>query len=172
MNNSETFKLTTPSEQEISMTRLFDAPRAKVFEALTKPELIKQWLLGPPGWSMPVCEIDLKVGGHYPWVWRSDKDGSEMGMGGVFREIVPPERFVATEKFDEAWYPGEALVTNSLIERDGKTTLALTIRYESQEARDTALKVDMQSGVATSYDRLERILAGQGTTETEKRAKA
>jgi len=172
MSNSETFKLTTPSEREISMTRVFDAPRARVFEALTKPELIKRWLLGPPGWSMPVCEMDLKVGGSYRWVWRSDKDGSEMGMGGVFREVKAPERFVATEKFDEAWYPGEAMVTNALDEKAGKTTLILTIRYESPEARDTALKVDMQSGVATSYDRLEEILASQGTPEAEKGAKA
>ena len=172
MSNSETFKLTLPSEREIAMTRVFDAPRAKVFEGLTKPDLIKRWLLGPPGWSMPVCEMDFKVGGHYRWVWRSDKDGSEMGMGGVFREIAPNERFVATEKFDEAWYPGEAVVTNALEEKDGKTTLTLSIRYESQEARDTALKVDMQSGVATSYDRLEEILASQQTRETEKGAKA
>ena len=167
MNNSETFKFTTSSDREISITRVLDAPRAKVFEALSKPELIKRWLLGPPGWSMPVCDMDFKEGGHYRWVWRSDKDGTEMGMGGVFREIVPPERFTATEKFDQAWYPGEAVVTNSLIERNGATELTLTIRYESQEARDIALKTDMQSGVGASYDRLEEILASQGTSQSE-----
>ena len=172
MKNSETLKVTTPSEREIAFTRKFDAPRTVIFDALTKPELIKRWLLGPPGWSMPVCEMDLRVGGPYRWVWRSDKDGSEMGMGGIFREIVPPERFVATEKFDQAWYPGEAVVTNALEEKDGRTTLTLTIRYESKEARDTALKTDMEKGVGASYDRLEQILESQKTPESEKRAKA
>ena len=171
MSNSETLKVNTPTERDIEIKRVFDAPRHLIFDALTKPELVKRWLLGPPGWSMPVCEIDLRVRGTYRWVWRKDSDGSEMGMGGVFREIVPPERFVATEKFDEAWYPGEALVTNALEEKDGRTTLTLTIRYESQEARDTALKTDMAKGVEASYDRLEKILAS-GTPETEKRAKA
>jgi uncharacterized protein YndB with AHSA1/START domain len=78
---------------------------------------------------------------------------------GVFREIVSPERFVATEKFDEPWYPGEALVTNTLVERDGKTTLTLTVRYESPEARDAVLKTPMAKGVAANYDRLAEMLA-------------
>ena len=171
MKNTE-IKVNTPTDREISITRDFDAPRARVFEALTKPEFITRWLLGPPGWTMPVCEMDLREGSAYRWVWRNEKDGSEMGMGGVFREIVPPERFVATEKFDEAWYPGEAVVTNALEERDGKTTLTLTIQYESKEARDTALKTDMQKGVGASYDRLDEILASQGSTETKQGAKA
>src|SRR3989454_4488921 len=99
-------QITTPSDREIAMTRVFDAPRSLVFDAFTKPELVKQWLLGPPGWSMPVCEIDLRVGGTYRYVWRH-ANGNEMGMGGVYREIVAPERIVATQKFDEPWYPGE-----------------------------------------------------------------
>ena len=111
----ETLKLTTPSDREIAMTRVFDAPRQLVFDAHTKPDLVRQWLLGPPGWSMPVCEIDLRVGGKYRYVWRHDRDGTEMGMGGVYREIVPPERIVNTEKFDEAWYPGEAVDTLVLV---------------------------------------------------------
>src|SRR5690348_490411 len=102
-------KVTMPSDREIAMTRVFDAPRTLVFDAHTKPELVKRWLLGPPGWTMPVCEIDLRVGGKYRWVWRSDSDGSTMGIGGVYREIVAHERLVATERFDEAWYPGEGL---------------------------------------------------------------
>ena len=142
------------------MTREFNAPRRLVFDALTKPELVKHWLLGPPGWSMPVCEIDLRVGGAYRFAWRS-ADGNEMGMRGVYREIVTPERFVATEKFDEPWYPGEALVTNSLAERDGKTTLTLTVRYESPEARDAVLKTPMAKGVAANYDRLAEMLESQ-----------
>jgi len=157
-------KVTTPTDREIAMTRVFDAPRRLVFEALTKPELVQRWLLGPDGWSMPVCEIDLKVGGAYRYVWRRDKDGSEMGMGGVFRDIVPPERLVATEKFDEAWYPGEALTTTVLVEEGGRTTLTTTVRYESREARDGVLKSGMETGVARSYDRLEEVLASMPTT--------
>src|SRR5207247_8670465 len=106
MKRAATLQLTTPSDREIAMTRVFDAPRKLVFDAHTKPELVKRWLLGPPGWSMPVCEIDLRVGGRFRYVWRRDNDGTQMGMGGVYREIVAPERIVNTEKFDEAWYPG------------------------------------------------------------------
>jgi uncharacterized protein YndB with AHSA1/START domain len=111
MQHPRTLRVTTPSEREIVMTRVFDAPRHLVFDAHTRPELLQRWLLGPPGWSMPVCEIDLRVGGKYRYVWRHDRDGTKMGMGGVYREIASPERVVSTERFDEAWYPGEGLGT-------------------------------------------------------------
>jgi len=103
MKNIEGLKLTTRGDRELLMTRDFDAPRRLVCDAFTKPELVKQWLLGPPGWTMPVCEIDLRVGGVYRYVWRRDSDGTKMGMGGVYREIAAPERLVSTEVFDEAW---------------------------------------------------------------------
>jgi len=152
-------KVTTPSDREIALTRVFDAPRTLVFDAHTKPDLVRQWLLGPPGWSMPVCEMDVRVGGTYRWVWRHDRDGTEMGMGGVYREIVKPERLVTTERFDEAWYPGEGLNTLVLVEQGGRTTLTQTMRYESREARDAVLKSGMEQGVAASYDRLADLLA-------------
>ena len=95
-----TMQVTTPSEREIAMTRVFDAPRSLVFDAWTKPELLKRWLGVRGGWSMVVCEVDLKVGGTYRFVWRKGLDGPEMGMGGVYREVVRPERLVATESFD------------------------------------------------------------------------
>jgi uncharacterized protein YndB with AHSA1/START domain len=154
-----TVKVSTPSDREIAITRVFDAPRKLVYDAHTKPELVKRWLLGPPGWSMPVCEIDLRVGGKYRWVWRQDTDGTEMGMGGVYREIRSPERLVATEKFDEAWYPGEGLNTLVLVEQGGRTTLTQTMRYESREARDAVLKSGMEKGLTASYDRLAELLA-------------
>ena len=157
MKNAGTLKLTTPTDCEISMTRVFDAPRRMVFDAFTKPELVKRWLLGPPGWTMPVCEIDLRVGGAYRYVWRH-ADGKEMGMGGIYREIVPQERLVCTELFDEAWYPGEALVTTILAEQGGRTTLTSTMLYVWQETRDAVLKSGMERGVAASYDRLEELL--------------
>jgi uncharacterized protein YndB with AHSA1/START domain len=159
MTNTGGLKVTARGDREIVMTRAFDAPRRLVFDAFTKPELVKRWLLGPAGWSMPVCEIDLKVGGTYRYVWRHDPDGKEMGMGGVYREIAVPERVVATEKFDSPWYGSEALTTIVLVEQAGKTTVTQTMLYESREARDSVLKSGMEKGVAASYDRLAELLA-------------
>jgi uncharacterized protein YndB with AHSA1/START domain len=162
----KSLKITTPSDREIAMIRVFDAPRALVFEAMTKPELVRRWLLGPDGWTMIVCEVDLKVGGRYRYVWRRrDATGEEMGMGGVHREIAPPERIVATEAFDQSWYPGEAQVTNVLTEHHGRTTLTATVLYESREARDVVLASPMESGVKASYDRLDAMLASLASTE-------
>lgn len=157
MPNPGNLQVTTPSDREIAMTRVFDAPRPLVFEALTTPDLVKRWLLGPPGWSMPHCEIDLKVGGVYRYVWRNDEKGKEFGTGGVFREIHPPERIVHTEQMDGA--PGEALNTTLLTARDGRTTLTLTMLFDSKESRDAALGSGMEKGVAISYDRLADLLA-------------
>jgi uncharacterized protein YndB with AHSA1/START domain len=162
MRDSGALKVAAQGEKEIVMTRAFDAPRRLVFDAFTKPELVKRWLLGPPGWSMPVCEIDLRVGGSYRYVWRKDADGTTMGMGGVYREIVAPERIVSTENFDQAWYPGEAVGALVLVEQGGRTTVTQTVRYESRDARDGVLKSGMASGVEASYDRLEEVLASQG----------
>ncbi len=170
MKNTGNLKLTTQGDREIVMTRAIDAPRRLVFGAFTKPELVKQWLLGPPGWSMPICEIDLRVGGVYRYVWRRDSDGSEMGMGGVYREIVSPERLVATEKFDQAWYPGESVSTTVFVEQGGKTTITQTVLYQSREARDAVLKSGMEKGVAASYDRLAELLAKLEAPEKEKGA--
>jgi uncharacterized protein YndB with AHSA1/START domain len=153
-----TLEIAALGEREVVMTRVFNAPRHLVFDALTKPELVKRWLLGPDGWTMPVCEIDLRVGGRYRYVWRQASNGKEMGMGGVYREIVPPERLVQTELFDEAWYPGESLITSTLTEQGGRTTLTTTMLYVSQEARDAILKSGMERGVEASYDRLAAIV--------------
>ena len=157
--NAGTLQVKANADREIVMTRMFDAPRSMVFDALTKPELVKRWLLGPPGWAMPVCEIDLRVGGSYKYVWRRDSDGTEMGCGGVYREIVVPERHVHTERFDKPWYPGESLITTVLNEQSGRTTMTATMLYESRDARDGILKSGMESGVAASYDRLAELLA-------------
>jgi uncharacterized protein YndB with AHSA1/START domain len=158
MKNTGTLKLSARGDREIVMTRVFDAPRSLVFDAYTKPELLKRWLGIFGGWTMPVCEVDLRVGGAYRFVWRG-ADGTNMGMGGVYREVVPPERLVNTEKFDEAWYPGESLITATFVEQGGKTTLSVTMRYESREARDAVVKSPMEGGVAQSYDKLADLLA-------------
>ena len=151
--------ITTPSDREIAMARTFNAPRKLVWDAHTKPELVKKWLLGPPGWSMPVCTIDVRVGGSYRYEWRKDSDGSTMAMGGVYREIVAPERIVSTEKFDDPWYEGEAQGTLVLKEQNGKTTLTTTVLYASKVIRDSVLKSGMTSGVEVSYNRLAEVLA-------------
>ena len=165
MNQTATLQITAPNECGIAMTRVFNAPRRLVFEALTTPELVQRWLLGPPGWTMPVCEIDLRAGGCYRYVWR-DAGGKTMGVRGVYREIAPPERLVQTEKFDDPWYPGEALVTTVLVEHGGQTTLTATMLYQSRQIRDGIVKSGMERGVSASYDRLAQVVASldpQGT---------
>jgi uncharacterized protein YndB with AHSA1/START domain len=166
MKNTGTVKVTTPTEREIVMTRVFDAPRRLVFDAMSKPELFKRWF-GPRGWSLEVCEIDLKVGG----VWRSllrGPGGTHMGMSGVYKEILPPERLVSTESFDD--YPGESLNTLTLSEKDGKTTFTIRILYQSQEIRDAVIKSGMEHGAAECYDKLAELLASLGAKGMEKGA--
>ncbi len=160
MTPAAAMKVTTPTDREVVMTRAFDAPRGMVFDALTKPELVKRWLLGPPGWTMPVCEIDLRVGGQYRYVWQN-ADGRKMGMGGTFKEIVRPSRIVTTEAYEDYWTGGETLVTTELVETRSKTTLSTTVRYASREARDAALKMGATKGLEASYDRLDEMLKGE-----------
>jgi uncharacterized protein YndB with AHSA1/START domain len=155
--NTGKLQVTAHGDRKIVMSRVFNAPRHLVWDAFTRPELVKRWLLGPDGWSMPVCEIDLRVGGSYRYLWRHT-DGREMGMGGIYREIEIPERVVATEKFDEAWYPGEAVGTLLLVEQGGRTTVTQTMLYDSPQTRDAVLKSPMETGVAASYDRLETLV--------------
>jgi uncharacterized protein YndB with AHSA1/START domain len=158
MLNTGTLQVTTPTEREIVLTRVFDAPRHLVYDAFTRPELLKRWF-GPHGWSLVVCEIDLRVGGAWRFVLRGP-DGTDMGMRGVYRELVPGERSVHTEAFDD--YPGESVVTTVLTEHDGKTTLTATVLYESQEIRDAVVKSGMEHGAAESYDRLAELLPSIG----------
>lgn len=146
-----TFALTLQSDREIVMTRVFDAPRRLVWEAWTNPKHIPHWMTGPAGWTMPVCELDLRPGGAWHFVWRG-ADGTDMEMNGVYKEITPPERLVATESWGGDW--PETLNTLILTEENGKTTLTNRILYASQDARDAALKTGMESGVVESFDRL------------------
>ena len=146
-------------EREIVITREFNASRRMVFDAYTQPALLKRWLGVRKGWTLPVCEVDLRVGGAYRYVWRKEAKGIDMGMGGVFLEVDPPEKLVCTEKFDDAWYPGEAVSTVTFNETDGVTTLTMTMRYESTEARDITMQSGMESGLAESFDTLADLLA-------------
>ncbi len=153
--NSETFKVTTPSDREIRMTRLFDAPRHLVFEAMSKPEHIKRWwgCLGE-GYSVPVCEVDLRPGGKWRFVNRHPE--GEAVFYGVYREVVPPDRMVFTEIY-EPFPDAESVVTAVLTEENGKTRLTANVVYPSPEVRDMVLKTGMADGAARSYDKLEDV---------------
>jgi uncharacterized protein YndB with AHSA1/START domain len=154
-NKPSATTFTTPSDREIVMTRVFDAPRRLVFEAWTSPKHLPHWMLGPEGWTMPVCEIDLRPGGAWHFVWRRS-DGTEMEMRGVYREIAPPERLVNTESWGGEW--PETINTLVLNEKDGKTTMSQTVLYPSKDARDAALKTGMKDGASVSFDRLAEYL--------------
>jgi uncharacterized protein YndB with AHSA1/START domain len=145
---------TTPSDREIEMTRVFDAPRELVFDAFTNPEHVPHWF-GPRGWSVPVCEIDLRPGGSWRYVLRGP-NGEEMGMSGVYQEITPPERVVSTESFDD--YPGESINTLTLTEEDGRTRYTVTVLYADMETRDAVLASGMSEGAAETLERLAEHL--------------
>ena len=154
-NSTHSTTFTTPSDREVVATRVFDAPRSLVWDCWTKPEHVKNWMLGPDGWTMPVCEIDLRPGGRWHWVWRRT-DGTEMEMTGEYREIVPPERLVNTENWGADW--PETLNTVVFTEEAGRTKTVCTVLYPSKEARDRAMGTGMEDGWAASNDRLDEYL--------------
>ncbi len=162
----EKAQVALPSDREVKVTRSFKAARPLVYRAFTEPALVQRWLLGPPGWSMPVCEMDVRVGGRYRWRWRSDTDASEFGFTGTFREVQPPSKLVHTEAFDPGSvggeYPGsEALVTVTFTEHDGVTTMTSLIDFGSKEARDAAIATGMTDGMEQSYELLDELLTKQ-----------
>lgn len=155
--NSDSFVVTTPSDSEIRMTRLFNAPRELVFEAMSKPEHVKQWWgrLGE-GYSVPVCEIDLRVGGRWRFVNRHPK--GEAAFHGEYKEVSPPDRIVFTEIFED--FPDSpSLVTSELKDEGGKTRIIVTVDYGSKQVRDMVMASGMSHGAGISYDRLEDLLA-------------
>jgi uncharacterized protein YndB with AHSA1/START domain len=155
--NSDSFLVSTPSDSEIRMTRLFNAPRQLVFEAMSKPEHVKQWWgrLGE-GYSVPVCEIDLRVGGRWRFVNRHPN--GEAAFYGEYREIQPPGRIVFTEIFED--FPDSvSVVTANFTEEGGKTRMTVTVDYGSKEVRDIVMSTGMARGAGISYDRLEDLLA-------------
>lgn len=160
--DSERLTVTARGDREMVMTRVFDAPRRLVFDAWTKPELFARWF-GPRGWTVPLCEIDLRPGGTYRYVLRGP-DGSEVVMRGVYREVVPPERLVTAEVFEGfsevGWRPEDSTVTTAVFtEQDGRTTWTATVVYPSKEGRDAALQSnEAWRGMGESLDRLAEVL--------------
>jgi uncharacterized protein YndB with AHSA1/START domain len=155
--NTGELRVTTPGDREIVLTREFRAPRRLVFDAWTRPELLKRWY-GARGWQLVECDVDLRVGGAWRFVSRGP-DGTRMGQSGVYREILAPVRLVYTEVFDNQSYPGESLVTHVFVEAGGRTTATSTVRLPSKHAREIVLRYPMARGVGEGFDRLDETLA-------------
>lgn len=149
--------VTTPTDREILVTRAFNAPRRLVWDVHTKPELLKRWLFGPDGWSLEVCTVDLRVGGKARFEMTKQDDNFKMGWTDTYTEIVPQERIVSRQIFDEDWTQGETTVTLAFREAGNKTLLEMTVLYSSRDARDGALNTGMVDGMEMGYARLDRI---------------
>ena len=145
-------------DREIVVTRDFDAPRALVLDAMIDPAALRQWLGGPPGWTLDLCDVEKKLGGKYRFVWTNE-GGAKMGMSGVYREYDPPSRIVSTQLFDEDWTGGEVIGTVVVIETAGKTRMTNTLLYPTREVRDAVLASPMGQGMAHGYNMLEGYLA-------------
>jgi uncharacterized protein YndB with AHSA1/START domain len=158
-------QVSLPSDREVEVVRTFQAPRALVYEAYTTAALLQRWLSGQPGWSMPVCEMDVRVGGTFRWRWRSDAEGKEFGFSGVFREVTAPAKLVHTEVYDPGDIGGsmgesnEALITVSFAEHDGVTTVTTRMDFGSKAGRDAAVSTGMTDGMELSYQVLDAMLA-------------
>jgi len=160
----EKAQVSLPSEREVVVKRSFKAPRALVYHAYTEPALLRRWLLGPPGWSMTVCEMATRVGDAYRWRWRNQQDGTEFGFSGVFRELEPEVRIVHTQRYDAGTTNvgesgGECLVTLTFEEKAGLTTVTTAMKFDSKETRDAAVATGMTDGMEMSYQGLDAILA-------------
>ncbi len=161
-------EVTLPSDREVRVTRSFNAPRKLVWDAHTKPELVRRWLLGPPGWAMPVCEMDVRVGGRYRWRWRSEADGKEFGFFGQYLEVDAPARIAHEQNYDPGDVGGAmpssepAIIANEFSESRGVTTLVVNMLFPSKEARDGAVSTGMTEGMEIGYQRLDEQLAKPG----------
>jgi uncharacterized protein YndB with AHSA1/START domain len=151
-----------PSDHEVKVTRTFKAGRELVYKAFTTPSLLQRWLLGPPGWTMSVCEMDVRVGGQYRWRWRNEQDGKEFGFHGTFREVDPPRKLVHTQSYDPGTVGGdmgnESLITVELIEGGGLTTMTSLMDFGTRKARDAAMSTGMTDGMEMSYQLLDKVL--------------
>lgn len=157
-------KVSAKGDRELTIERSFNATKDLVFQAHTECKYLKRWMFGMDGWELKVCEMDLRVGGKYRWVWSKLDQTFEMGAGGEYREVSAPDRIVCTEQFDDPWYQGEAISTVTFNEENGVTTLINTMLYVSKEARDGVLASPMEEGLSLGYDRLENLIAEQAST--------
>jgi uncharacterized protein YndB with AHSA1/START domain len=162
----EKSQVSLPSDREVKVTRAFKAPKALVFKAYSDPALVRRWMLGPPGWTMPVCEMDLRVGGAYRWRWRSEDGQNEFGFHGVFREVVPGTKVVHTQSYDpgntgQGEGGGEAIISVTFSEEKGVTTVTTLMDFGSKELRDQVIATGMTDGMEQSYQLLDKVLTEQ-----------
>ncbi len=158
MSFSTTLTVSTPSDLEVVIERLFDAPADLVFDCYTKPDLVRRWMTGMDDWSLATCEIDLRPGGTYRYVWAGP-DGASMGLKGIFHEIEPPARLVTTETFDDDFGMGKMLIECAFQAENDRTRLKQTITYESKGQRDASLATGMTDGMGISFASLDALLA-------------
>lgn len=164
MAQSRKLSVTMPSDGVVVITREFAAPRELLWAAFTRPDIVTRWMLGPDGWTMPVCEMDLRPGGNWHYVWRKSDGGEQMEMNGRFLEVTPPKRLTNTENWGGDW--AESTTMLDLAERDGgRTLITQTLLYPSREARDRALSTGMLDGMEQSFDRLDDVLRSRPSTE-------
>ena len=154
VTTSGTATVTLPTDEQILITREFDAPKHLVYEAWTTPELVKRWWSGQRG-KVTIAEIDLRVGGMWRYVMVAE-GGFEVAFHGEYREIVPNERIVMTDVY-EAMPDGEALVTVTFTEKDGRTVLTSLMQLPSREVRDAVISSGMEAGMQESLNRLEEV---------------
>ena len=161
----EKAQVSLPGDTQVRVTRDFAAPRTLVWQAHTDPKLVKRWMLGPPGWSMPVCEMDVRPGGKYRWRWKSDENGAEFGFFGDFREVDAPARMVHAEYYDPGDVGGSmdvsqpAIIQTSFSEKGGVTSLEMIMTFASKEIRDAAISTGMTDGMEMGYERLDVLFA-------------
>lgn len=154
-----TVAVTTPSDREVVVKRAFNAPRDMVWDAHVKPELLRRWMLGPPGWEMPVCEVDLRVGGRYRHVWTNEATGGRLAMGGVYTEVSPTTQFAAIERFEGDELGPGAEVTQTFVEQGARTTVTVKMVFPSKEIRDQAVATGMTDGMEMGYQRLDDMFS-------------
>ena len=161
-----TAQVMLPNDTEVRVTRSFHAPRTLVWQAHTVPELARRWL-GYPGWSMPVCEMDVRLGGKYRWRWRSDENGQEFGFFGTFNEVSEPAKLSYDQYYDAGDFDSAMPTDNptrirsTYTEKNGVTTLVTVMDFGSKEARDAAVSTGMTDGMEVSYQRLDALFASE-----------
>lgn len=158
-----TLNITTPTDTTIVLTRAFNAPRRLVWDAMTRPELMRKWMFTPPGWTWAVCEMDVRVGGKYHWAWNGPDGKIALTISGVHKEVVPPERIVHTEVMEmgDCGPLGELLATIELVEKGGVTHMTMTLAFDSKQARDGAIASGMAQGMEAGYAALDAMLASR-----------
>lgn len=173
MQRAGTLQIATPTDTTIVATRIFNAPRRLVWDAMTKAELVRRWMYCPPGWSWAECTMDVRVGGRLRWAWNGPDGTLALSISGEHREVTPPARVVHTERMEmgpgagtcgpewEGGDPGDLLVTLELEEHGKETRMTMTISCPSKEVRDAMLASGMERGMEAGYQQLDAILAGQ-----------